>query len=141
MALDILNIPIKKYQNVILKQYDHALTDGIDWDFGGVFVEGSHAGGVYDREKEFWQNAEMLIALTQGCLVFNLEKYWPVYENVHRFVFDKVINHKVGEWLPLLTRKGEPIWTHMSHNWKINYHTIRSMIETTNRMEKILLIK
>ncbi len=137
-ALDILNIPLKKYQNVIQKQYDHALADGIDWDFGGVYVEGSHAGGVYDREKEFWQNAEMLIALTQGCLVFDLEKYWPVYENVHRFVFDKMINHKVGEWLPLLTRKGEPIWTHMSHNWKINYHTIRSMIETINRLDKML---
>ncbi|MCK5471263.1 MAG: AGE family epimerase/isomerase, partial [Cyclobacteriaceae bacterium] len=137
-ALDILNIPIKKYKNVIQKQYDHALAHGIDWEHGGVFVEGSHAGGVYDREKEFWQNAEMLIALTQGCLVLDLEKYWPVYENVHRFVFDKIINHEVGEWWPLLTRQGEPIWTHMSHNWKINYHTIRSMVETIERMDKIL---
>ena len=140
-ALEILNVPKRKYKELILKQYDHALAHGIDWEYGGVFVEGSHAGGVYDREKEFWQNAEMLIALTQGSLVFDLEKYWPVYMNVHRFVFNKIINHEVGEWWPLLSRQGEPIWTHMSHNWKINYHTVRSMIETIKRMEKMLELK
>ena len=67
-----------------------------------------------------------------------LEKYWQAYQNVHRFVFDKMIHHKVGEWWPLLTRHGEPIWTHMSHNWKINYHTVRSMIETAKRMDLLL---
>jgi len=133
-ALAVLDIPIVEYKETIQKQYDHALAHGIDWEYGGVFVEGSHEGGVYDREKEFWQNAEMLIALTQGCLVLDLEKYWSVYMNVHRFVFDKMINHPVGEWWPLLTRQGDPIWTHMSHNWKINYHTIRSMIETIKRL-------
>jgi len=136
-ALDILKIPISKYKEIIQKQFDHALKDGIDQEYGGVFVEGSHAGGVYDREKEFWQNAEMLIGLSQACLVFDHEKFWPVYQNVHRFVFDKIINHEIGEWWPLLTRKGEPIWTHMSHNWKINYHTIRSMVETINRLDKL----
>jgi mannose/cellobiose epimerase-like protein (N-acyl-D-glucosamine 2-epimerase family) len=136
-ALDILKIPISKYKKIIQKQFDHALKDGIDQEFGGVFVEGSHAGGVYDREKEFWQNAEMLIGLSQACLVFDQENFWPVYQNVHRFVFDKIINHEIGEWWPLLTRKGEPIWTHMSHNWKINYHTIRSMVETINRLDKL----
>ncbi|MCG8307792.1 MAG: AGE family epimerase/isomerase [Cytophagales bacterium] len=133
-ALNILNLPFTNFTDIIRKQYDHALEDGIDWEYGGVFVEGSHSGGVYDREKEFWQNAEMLIALPQACLVFDIEKYWPAYLNVHRFVFDKMIHHQVGEWWPLLTRKGEPIWTHMSHNWKINYHTVRSMIETIKRL-------
>ncbi len=140
-ALDVLDIPIGKYKAIIQKQYDHAMAHGIDWEYGGVYVEGSHSGSVYDREKEFWQNAEMLIALTQGSLVLDVEKYWPVYMNVHRFVFDKMINHEVGEWLPLLTRQGEPVWSHMSHNWKINYHTIRSMIETIKRMEKLLEMK
>jgi mannobiose 2-epimerase len=62
--------------------YDHTVSNGIDEEFGGVFVEGPHAGGVYelfrcfvplilfypsglalifryDREKEFWQQAEV----------------------------------------------------------------------------------
>ena len=135
-AIEILGLPIKNFKDIVVL----LITSGvlIDWEYGGVFVEGSHEGGVYDREKEFWQNAEMLIALLQACLVFDIEKYWPVYENVHRFVFDKMIHHEVGEWWPLLTRQGEPIWTHMSHNWKINYHTVRSMIETIKRLQLIL---
>ncbi|MCK5443205.1 MAG: AGE family epimerase/isomerase, partial [Maribacter sp.] len=137
-ALEILNVPKRKYKELILKQYDHALAHGIDWDYGGVFVEGSHAGGVYDREKEFWQNAEMLIALLQACIVFDVEKYLPVYENVHRFVYDKMVSHEVGEWKPLLTRQGEPIWEHMSHSWKINYHSIRAVVQSIERMNTLI---
>jgi mannobiose 2-epimerase len=57
---------------------------------------------------------------------------------VHRFVFDKMIHHPVGEWWPLLTRAGDPIWTHMSHSWKVNYHTVRCMIQCIQRMEYLV---
>ena len=57
---------------------------------------------------------------------------------VHRFVFDKMIHKGVGEWWPLMTREGEPIWTHMSHSWKVNYHTVRAMVECHKRLNKLL---
>lgn len=117
--------------------FDHTVDNGIDWEFGGVYVEGPHSGGVYDKEKEFWQQAEALIGLLDGVLMFNDEKYWKAYVNVHRFVIDKVVNKGVGEWYPLLTRTGIPIWTHMSHSWKINYHTVRAMIQSVVRLEKL----
>jgi mannobiose 2-epimerase len=113
------------------------MKNGIDWEYGGVYVEGPHAGGVYDMEKEFWQQAEVMIGMLEACLRFGL-KYWPAYENAHRFVFDKMINHPVGEWWPLMTREGVPIWTHMSHSWKVNYHTIRCMVECIKRLERLL---
>jgi mannobiose 2-epimerase len=54
-------------------------------------------------------------------------------------VFDKMVNRGVGEWWPLLTRDGStPIWTHMSHSWKINYHSVRAMIQSIKRLEKLL---
>ena len=92
---------------------------------------------LYCQEKEFWQQAEVLIGMLDGVIMFGGEKYWEAYKNVHRFVFDKVINKKVGEWYALLTRKGEPIWTYMGHSWKINYHTVRSMIQSIQRLEKL----
>jgi len=75
--------------------------------------------------------------MLDGCLVFGSEKYWKAYVNVHRFVFDKVINKGVGEWYPLLSRQGVPIWTHMSHSWKINYHTVRAMVQSIQRLDKL----
>lgn len=139
-ALNILDIPVSEYRDHLLKPMDHAVSYGIDQQYGGVYVEGSHSGEVFDREKEFWQQAELMIGMLDACIYFDPEKYWPVYQNVHRFVFDKMINHQVGEWWPLLTREGELIWTHMSHSWKVNYHSVRAMVQSVKRL-KILLDK
>jgi len=137
-ALDIAGIPRDEYDIQLLKSFNHAIDHGIDWEFGGVYVEGSHAGEVYDREKEFWQQAEVLIGMLDAYRIYGDEKYIKAYESTHRFVFDKMIHHKVGEWLPLLTRQGEPIWKHMSHSWKVNYHSVRSMVQSIARLDKLL---
>jgi mannose 2-epimerase len=136
-ALKILKIDPKSYSDLFRIIFDHTVDNGIDWEFGGVYVEGPHSGGVYDKEKEFWQQAEVLIGMLDGVLFFDDEKYWDAYKNVHRFVLDKMVNKGVGEWYPLLSRRGEPIWTHMSHSWKINYHTVRAMIQSIIRLDKI----
>lgn len=136
-ALQILKIDVKTYIDLFRIIFEHTVNNGIDYEFGGVFVEGSHSGGVYDREKEFWQQAEVLIVLLDAVTLFGDEKYWKAYKNVHRFVQDKVVNKGVGEWYPLLSRHGEPIWTHMGHSWKINYHTVRAMIQCIRRLNMI----
>ncbi len=138
-ATDVLGSDWDTYQDIVKKAMDHGRDNGIDTEYGGVYVEGPHAGGVYDREKEFWQQAEVMIGMLEGCLRFGPEEYWPAYANVHRFVFDKMIHHEVGEWWPLTTREGKPIWTHMSHSWKVNYHTIRCMIECIKRLDRLLI--
>jgi mannose/cellobiose epimerase-like protein (N-acyl-D-glucosamine 2-epimerase family) len=136
-AMEILKTDPGIYRSIFKTIFDHTIQNGIDNESGGVYVEGPHAGGVYDREKEFWQQAEVLIGMLDAFLMFNDPDYWDAYKNVHRFVFDKMINKGVGEWYPLLTRSGEPVWTHMSHSWKINYHSVRSMIQSIQRLNKI----
>ena len=139
-ALAVLGEPSGPYEPIMRKQLDHAVRAGIDYEHGGVYVEGPHDGGpAYDTEKEFWQQAETLIGMLDGCLTFGMDPYWTAYEKVHRFVFDKMINRDVGEWWPLLTRDGNTrIWTHMAHSWKINYHSVRAMIQSINRLGKLL---
>lgn len=138
-ALSVLGIPPETYRDQLVKSFSHAVDYGIDWEYGGVFVEGSPSGEVYDREKEFWQQAEVLIGLLDAYRLFGDETYWKAYANVHRFVMDKMVNHAVGEWWPLMTRQGVPIWTHMSHSWKINYHTVRSMVQSIRRLDALLI--
>ena len=136
-ALDVMKADAAPYEDKLKRILQHTLNDGIDNEYGGVYVEGSHAGGVYDQEKEFWQQAEVMIGMLEASLRFGPEKYYPVYENVHRFVVDKMTNHPVGEWWPLLTREGEPIWTHMSTSWKVNYHSVRAHIQCIERLNKL----
>ena len=140
-ALKILGTDPVVYSDVFHTIFEHTILNGIDNEFGGVYVEGPHSGGVSDREKEFWQQAEVLTALLDAYIMFRDPVYLDAYQNVHRFVFDKFINKGVGEWYPLLTREGVPIWTHMGHSWKINYHTVRSMIQCIARLDKIIELK
>ena len=137
-SLKILKIDPNTYSETLKIIFDHTINNGIDYELGGVYVEGPHSGGVSDKEKEFWQQAEVLIGMLDGVILFGDERYWEAYKNVHRFVFDKVINKDVGEWYALLTRNGEPIWTHMGHSWKISYHTVRSMIQSIQRLDVLL---
>ncbi len=133
-ALRVLGETIDERREAIRKLLNHTVEYGIDQRCGGVFVEGPHEGPAHDQEKEFWQQAEVLVAMLDACIIFGDDKYLDAYENVHRFVFDKVIDHNLGEWRPLLTREGKPIWTHLGHSWKTNYHTVRSMIQCIKKM-------
>jgi mannobiose 2-epimerase len=137
-ALRILGTGPDTYRGLLHKIFRHTLNNGIDWEYGGVYVEGPHAGGVYDREKEFWQQAEVLIGMLDAFLLIEEEEFLKAYINVHRFILDKGVNQTMGEWWPLLTREGIPIWTHMGHSWKINYHTVRSMIKSIQRLDTII---
>jgi mannobiose 2-epimerase len=137
-ALKILKFNISDYSDVLTRIFEHTVDSGIDTKYGGVYVEGPHSGGVSDTEKEFWQQAEVLIGMLDAYILTEDLKYWQAYKNVFDFTFNKVINHSVGEWWPLLSREGEPIWRHMGHDWKTNYHTVRSMIQSIERLNIII---
>jgi mannobiose 2-epimerase len=136
-AMEAAGREVHEQDELIRRSYDHALEHGIDWEHGGVFVEGSHTGPTTDREKEFWQQAELMNGLLAAYLHWGEKRYLEAYEVVHRFVMDKMINHEVGEWWPLMSREGKPIWTHMSHSWKVNYHTIRAALRCLDWLEVI----
>lgn len=138
-SIDVLGLDLEKYKPGMRKIFDHCLANGIDWNKGGVFCEGPHDGGpARERNKEFWQQAEVLIGLLDACLLFGEDKYLDAYENVHRFVMDVVVNHKVGEWWPLFDENNTLLWTHMAHAWKINYHTMRSAIQSEARLARLV---
>jgi mannose/cellobiose epimerase-like protein (N-acyl-D-glucosamine 2-epimerase family) len=57
----------------------HALHSGVDFEYGGVYVEGSHDGkDVYDKAKEFWQQAEFLTGMLDAYLLYGEEKYLDI---------------------------------------------------------------
>jgi mannobiose 2-epimerase len=120
------------------KLYDHCLTYGIDWERGGVYCEGPTDGPARERNKEFWQQAEVLVGMLDGYRLIGDTRYLEAYENVHRFVMDHVINHRVGEWYPLFDEHNNRLWSYMGHAWKINYHTMRAAIQCEDRLSKLI---
>ncbi len=136
-ALRILGQPVEPYLPAFRKIFDHCVEYGVDWERGGVFCEGPHRGPARERNKEFWQQAEALVGLLDAYVLFGETKYLDAYENVHRFVMDVMINHGVGEWFPLFDEQNRLVWDYMAHAWKINYHTVRSMIQSEARLTRL----
>lgn len=64
--------------------------------------------------------------------------FLSAFRNVHTFVFGKMINWPIGEWFPLLDEAGNVLWDYAGHEWKICYHTVRSMVLTVSKLEKAL---
>jgi mannobiose 2-epimerase len=122
--LEELGIDANKYSPLIKKIIDHTVKLGIDYKYGGIYIEGLHNGKVTDDQKEFWQQAEAMIGILYACNLFGYKTYWEVYKNIHNFIANKVINHSTGEWWPLLTRKGEVLW----QQWSFRHFFINSDI-------------
>ena len=122
---------------------DHCLTYGIDHEFGGVFVEGPMTGPTTLTEKQFWQHPEAMIGLLDGCLLFAgdplSERCWDGFCEVTDFAFEHFINFDAGgEWHERLDREGRIIDGALGHGWKINYHTVRGMIQSARRLKSML---
>jgi mannobiose 2-epimerase len=137
-SIDILGLDVEEYAPKMRKLYDHCCDYGIDWERGGVYCEGPGAGPARERNKEFWQQAETMVGMLDAHLLLGDERYFDAYENVHNFVMDHVINHKVGEWYPLFDENNHRLWDYLGHAWKINYHTVRGMIQSERRLSQLI---
>lgn len=137
-ADDVLGVSRERHERVVRGLVDHALERGLDPEYGGLYVDGPASGEASNRHKQFWQHAEALVGFLDAYLVFGEPRYWAAFRNVLDFVRERFVNREGGgEWFALLDRKGEPLWDYQGHAWKICYHTIRSMVETTRRLAKL----
>jgi mannobiose 2-epimerase len=137
-AQDILGIPREKSLDRVIPIFEHTYQRGVDWQFGGLFVEGRRDGESTELTKEFWQQAEALVGFLDAYALTKEDKYIDAFKNVHDFVFSKMINWDQGEWFALLNREGEPIWDYMGTSWKVFYHTVRGMCQVVKKLENIL---
>jgi len=136
-ALDILGIPREKSLARVRPIFEHTCERGVDWECGGLFVEGFREGQVTETNKEFWQQAEALVGFLDAYLLTGEEKYLQAFQNIHDFVFTKMIHWEQGEWFPLLDRQGNVLWDYMGHNWKICYHTLRATCLTVKKLREL----
>jgi mannobiose 2-epimerase len=137
-AADVLSIPRSRYAHVLRTMCDHCVAYGIDDAYGGVFADVPMDRTTSLTEKQFWQQAEVLIAMLDAYLVLNDTTYWRAFVNVFEFVFEHFVAMDAGgEWYERLDRQGHVLDGDLAHNWKINYHTVRSMIQTVQRLEAV----
>lgn len=137
-AADVLGIPRQTYAHVLRTMCDHCVAFGIDPEYGGVYADVPMDRPTTLTEKQFWQQAEALVALLDAYIQLGDETYWRAFRNVHDFIFGKMIAWEAGgEWYERLDRRGRVLDGALAHSWKINYHTVRAMIQTVDRLKRL----
>ena len=138
-AADVLGEPRETYAEVVRRICDHCIEYGIDHELGGVYADVPMGRPPAKTEKQFWQQAEVLIGMLDAVALLGDEKYWQAFRNVHDFVFEKlVVMDAGGEWYERVDREGNPIDDALGHAWKISYHTVRSMIQVVRRLRGLM---
>ena len=140
-ALQILKIAPENGLSRVVPIFAHTFKFGVDWQYGGLFVEGLRSGPVTEATKEFWQQAEALVGFLDAWLLTQDDKYLQAFRNIHDFVFSKMINYQLGEWRALLDKTGNPIWDYMGTSWKVFYHTVRGTCLTVRKLEQVLAMQ
>ena len=138
LALKTAGESVEPYKSVFKKLLDNAVKYGVDFEYGGIYRDGLRKGGVLVMEKEWWQHTESLVGFLEGFELFGDEKYLRAFHSIWKFVDTKMINHEVGEWRRLLDREGNVIDGNIGNEWKVAYHSGRSMVECEKRLNKLI---
>jgi cellobiose epimerase len=136
-AAEILGKPYDYYNPVIKKLADHSLEYGFDHVLGGVYRDGSHEGPAIIKDKEWWQNSEVLVGYLDAYEKLKDDKYFEAFYKTWQFDYKFFINHHIGEWRQLLDKEGNVIVGDIGNPWKAIYHTGRSMMECCHRLERM----
>ncbi|WP_433456386.1 AGE family epimerase/isomerase (plasmid) [Streptomyces sp. CA-142005] len=109
-----------------------------DWQYGGVFREGPHAGAATDQDKEWWEQAEALVGLLDLFELTGNPQAMCAFVSVWNFCSQHLIDRDIGEWRTRVSRTGMPLDSALGSVWKGPYHSGRSALETLKRLDRII---
>lgn len=137
-AIDVTSVDPVAYLPLTRALVDHALRDGVDWEFGGVYRDGLPEGPAVVPEKEFWQQAEVLVGFIDAYQRFQKPQFLEAAECTWRFVRNHMIA-PAGEWRTLVSRDGgTAIDAALGNPWKAAYHTGRALTESVDRLRSLV---
>ncbi len=118
---------------------DVLIKEGMDND-GSIFNEKERKTGHFDTDKHWWQQAEGMVGFMNAFQISRDKKYIDPIFDLWKFINDKLIDHKQGEWYWRVDKAGK---TNPEDEkigfWKCPYHNTRACIEMINRIDSLML--
>jgi len=137
-AGEVMGKPYDFYNTITEKLVNHSLRYGFDHELGGVYRDGPHDGYAIVHDKEWWQNAEVLVGYLDSYERLKDEKYFDAFYKTWIFDQTYMIDKKLGEWHQLVNCDGKVLVSDLGNPWKAFYHTGRSMMECMTRLKKMI---
>jgi mannobiose 2-epimerase len=126
-----------KIRRASLALVDHTLRYGFDKEHGGVYRTGPATASATNRDMEWWQQCEAMVALLNSYQLTGDPKYWQAFDLEARFFIDRWVDHQYGEVYTALYHDGKIDDTKVDP-WKAPYHVTRACLEIISRLEGTL---
>ena len=122
-----------KIRRASLALVDHTLRDGFDKEHGGIYRYGPAAGPANNKDMEWWQQAEALVAFMNAYQLTGDPKYRRAFDLEAQFVMDRFLDHQYGEVYTTIFHDGK-IDDEKAGPWKAPYHLTRAFLEIIARL-------
>jgi mannobiose 2-epimerase len=118
----------QRYQKLFAEMFAYSMKYGFDHVQGGFFYSGPFKQAATNRRKEWWTEAEALVAALWMHRLTGQAQYLDVFAKTWEFVEKHMIDWEHGEWYATVTPEGRVTGAKASI-WKAGYHNGRAMIE------------
>jgi cellobiose epimerase len=122
-----------KIHRASLALVNHALRYGFDKEHGGVYRYGPATEPATNKDMEWWQQCEALVALLNAYQFTGDPEYWQAFDLEARFFMDRFMDHRYGEVYTAIFRDGR-IDEEKVGPWKAPYHVTRACLEIISRL-------
>ena len=134
------HILLEKVKETTLRMVDVTMAEGMDTD-GSVFNEKDNISEHVDRDRNWWSQAEAMVGLMNAYELSENDKYLVSLVKIWKFISEKLIDRKNGEWFWRVDSKGIPFDTEDKAGfWKCPYHSSRALIEVLTRIARNNLV-
>jgi mannobiose 2-epimerase len=114
----------------------YSLKYGYDHKNGGFFYTGPLGKPATDRRKEWWVQAEALVAMLEMYRQTGMQEYYAAFSQTLDFV-EKHQVAKEGGWWATRAADGSPQGNQRSSPWQGAYHSGRAMILCAKGLEEL----
>jgi mannobiose 2-epimerase len=125
-------------REIAIRTADGLMEQGLDID-GSIFNEKKRSTGLLDYDKHWWPQAEGMVGLLNAYQLSGDGKYIAPLFDLWKFINNKIIDHKQGEWYWKVSKDGELFPEDEKVGfWKCPYHNSRACVEMMHRIDLLI---
>ncbi|MBN1950876.1 MAG: AGE family epimerase/isomerase [Bacteroidales bacterium] len=130
---------VTEAEKILITLCEKAIDLGFDQQYGGI-INRFLQGEAITTNKEWWPQAEAVIACMYSYHVSHNKKFLSYAIRILEYIDNTFADHTYGEWFETVSREGMPLPEGMKlHLWKSMYHNVRYCIETINQLEALFV--
>jgi mannobiose 2-epimerase len=123
-------------RDIAVKMARATLVQGVNED-GSLPYEGGPQG-LINPNKDWWPQAEAMVGFLNAYQIAGEPHFYEASLQAWRFIQDKIIDKKHGEWFWGITPDGKSICQGKTGPWKAPYHNGRACLEVHRRLNRLM---